>query len=60
MWIAFSRDFTWSPPEKSGRVQIEFRSGMTLFVRRKCAEEAIAADAAEPITKETTNGPEHC
>ncbi len=53
MRLLFTRDFTWSPPEKRGHVHIEFKEGMTLFVRRKCAEEAIAAGVAETITKET-------
>lgn len=59
-WIAFTRDFDWSPPEKKGRVSIAYKSGMTLFVRRTCAEEAIAAGAAEPVTKETKHGTENC
>lgn len=59
MWLHFRQDFSWRPPEKNGRVIIEYHGGTTLFVRRKCAEEAIAAGAAEPITKETTNGPQY-
>lgn len=59
MWVRFTQDFAWSPPEKRGRVIIEYRTGMTLFVRRKCAEKAIAAGVAEAVTKgENYNAPQ--
>lgn len=39
-WIKFSADFDFRPPEKP-RVCIAYKAGMTEFVRRICAEQAI-------------------
>jgi hypothetical protein len=56
MRVTFLRDFDWKPPEKNGRVTIAFKAGMCLLVRKRCAADAIAAGAAEPLTKENDNG----
>lgn len=49
--VTFTKDFDWSPPERNGRVHIAYKAGMTMTVRRKCAEDAIAAGAAILETK---------
>lgn len=50
-WVKFLSDFNWSPPERRGRVTIAYVRGMKLLVRRKCAEQAVAAGAAIEIRK---------
>lgn len=49
--VRFLRDFDWSPPERGGRLTLAFKAGTEILVRRICAAEAIAAGAAEPVTK---------
>jgi len=51
MRILFLSDFDWSPPERGGRVTIAFKKGQVIFARKTCAVEAIAAGAAELLTK---------
>lgn len=45
-WVQFTRAFSWDPPERRGRTTIVYAAGSVLFVRRACAEAAIAAGAA--------------
>jgi len=54
MWVRFTRDFDWSPPETGGRVTMAYKAGMKLMVRRQCADEAIAKRAA--IVEERNGG----
>lgn len=42
-WVIFIKDFDWNPPEKKGTITICFKTGMKVFVRRKCAEDAKSA-----------------
>lgn len=56
MRVTFLRDFDWQPPERNGRVTIAYKAGMCLRVRKICAADAIAAGAAQPLTKETEHG----
>lgn len=51
MWLHFTREFWWSPPERDGRVTLRFPAGATLFVRRLCAAAALAEGAAEQTTR---------
>ncbi len=44
-WIKFTHDFDFRPPEKP-RVCIAYKRGMVQFVRRVCAERALAAGKA--------------
>lgn len=46
MWIRFTRNFDWEPPELKGRAVTAYKAGMERFVRRNCAEAALAAGAA--------------
>lgn len=50
-WVQFLRRFPWNPPERRGLTTIVFPTGAVLFVRRRCAEDAIAAGAAVPTTR---------
>lgn len=60
MRVEFTRDFDWSPPEKRGRIHIAFKRGMRLTVRRICAEAAIAAGAAKPLTHKEPDDAAQC
>lgn len=50
-WVRFLAPFPWSPPERGGRVTIQFPAGAVLLVRRRCADDAIAAGAAILVPK---------
>jgi len=50
-WVHFLRQFPWNPPERKGQVTIVYPAGAVLFVRRRCAADAITAGAAAPTTK---------
>jgi hypothetical protein len=45
-WVRFKADFTHTHPATPGR-SVEYRAGMRLLVTTHCAEEAIAAGAAD-------------
>ncbi|MFG1417020.1 hypothetical protein V5F38_04280 [Xanthobacter sp. V0B-10] len=51
MWLHFTREFWWSPPERAGRITLRFLAGSTHFVRRLCAAAALAEGAAEQTTR---------
>lgn len=51
MWVKFTHDFYWSPPERGNRVRIWYKTGMTIFVRRACAEEALRKGVAEKTVR---------
>lgn len=50
-WVRFLRAFSWDPPERRGRTTIVYSAGSVLFVRRSCADAAIAAEAAVPTSR---------
>lgn len=54
MWVEFTSDFTWTPPENK-RIRIAFKKGMRIFVRRKCAAAALEASKAVESTRPTEN-----
>lgn len=56
MRVTFLRDFDWQPPERNGRVTIAYKAGMCLLVRKICAADAIAAGAAQQLTKDKEHG----
>lgn len=47
-WLAFSRDYTFTPPEDR-RVSIKFKAGNRYRVRAACAATAVSAGAAMRI-----------
>jgi hypothetical protein len=49
MWVKFTKDFDFSPPERGGRATVSYKAGMKANVRRIAAEAAIAAGKAEPV-----------
>lgn len=49
-WVRFSENFDFRPPEKP-HVCIAFKSNKTYFVRRICAEQAIARGKAALTTR---------
>lgn len=49
-WVSFTRNYDWRPPEEP-RIVIAFKTGMRVPVRRKCADDAVAAGAAERIER---------
>lgn len=51
MKVRFLRHFDWRPHP---RQVIAYRAGMVLTVTRRCAEQAIAAGAAERVGKTKT------
>jgi hypothetical protein len=51
MWVRFTSDFDWRPPERKGTVTVAYRAGMTKYVRKACAEAAIAAGKAQPTDR---------
>ena len=51
MWVRFLRAFRWDPPERRGQTTVLYPAGAVLFVRRICAEAAIAAGAAVTTTR---------
>lgn len=46
MWVRFVKPFNFRPPEKP-QSHVAYKAGMVKFVRRICAEMAIAAGKAE-------------
>lgn len=50
MWVKFDRDHDFRPPEKR-RVCIAYKAGMTCFVRRVCAMDAIAKGRAVQVER---------
>lgn len=52
MWFRFTRDFDFSPVERSGRVTIAYKAGMLQNVTRACAEAAEKAGAGSPTKPE--------
>jgi hypothetical protein len=46
MWIRFTKDFDFSPPERGGRATVSYKAGTKANVRRIAAEAAIAAGKA--------------
>ncbi|WP_296584233.1 hypothetical protein [Xanthobacter sp.] len=51
MWVRFLRAFRWDPPERRGNTTIVYPAGAVLFVRRICAEAAVASGAAVITTR---------
>jgi len=57
MRVTFIKDFDFYPPELNGRSHVAYKAGMSLMVRKVCADQAIKAGAAKPQTeKENQNG----
>jgi hypothetical protein len=56
MWIRFTKDFDFSPPERGGRATVSYKAGTKANVRRIAAEAAIAAGKAEPVKVEGRDG----
>lgn len=56
MWIEFTSDYDWRPPEKPNS-HVAYKAGMIVFVRKQCGLDAIAGDFAQASTKkELING----
>jgi hypothetical protein len=56
--VRFLRDFNWHVPEYAGRVTIAYKAGSTETVKQRCADDAIAAGAAEKIAPRPAPAPE--
>jgi hypothetical protein len=52
-WVRFTRDFCW---HERPTATVAYKAGMELCVTRRCAQEAIAAAAAEPMKRKPTHG----
>lgn len=52
-WVRFLSDYDFRPPEAPRRICIAYKAGMVQFVRRVCADEAIAAGKAELTERPT-------
>lgn len=50
-WVHFTHDFNWSPPERNGRVVLMYRKGLTLFVRRVCADEVLRKHKGQLVAR---------
>ncbi|WP_025199121.1 hypothetical protein [Brucella sp. BO2] len=58
-WVHFIKDFNYMKPSFT----IAYKAGMTLNVKRECADEALAKGCAKAVRaprkgEETTNGDE--
>jgi hypothetical protein len=53
MHVQFHRDFDWRPPERP-RVVIAFKGGQRYFVRRRCADAALAKGACVVVRARAT------
>lgn len=49
-WVRFVKDFNFRPPERP-QSHLAFKAGMASFVRKACAEQAIAEGKAVVIKK---------
>lgn len=49
-WVLFTANFDFHPPENRFSF-VAYKAGMIQFVRRVCAERAIASGKAEPTVR---------
>ena len=50
-WLAFERDFPWSPAPLRGRVTVMFRAGHVILATRAAAAMALAKGVARQATE---------
>lgn len=56
--VTFIEDFDWTPPEANGRITIAYKAGMTVKVRKRAAEAAMAAGVIDEKATKNVNADE--